>query len=104
MARIVTTGDDVWELLETWAAGRARIERGIEVPAVRLGTLPGFPTSVVAFATDIPAMPSWGTPYLYGPGSIHVAHRDDEFVDVAELGRAVGSYETIVRQLARRGV
>ena len=54
------------------------------------------------FATDIPAMPSWGTPYLYGPGSIHVAHRDDEHVEVAELRRAVDTYERIVRQLSSR--
>ena len=100
MARLVTDGDDVWTLLSAWAAGRARLERGVEVPPVRLGTLPGFATSVVAFATDIPAMPSWGTPYLFGPGSIHVAHRDDEFVDIAELRRAVDAYVEIVRQLS----
>ena len=100
MARLVTDGDDVWALLTAWAAGRASLERGVEVPPVRLGTLPGFATSVVAFATDIPAMPSWGTPYLFGPGSIHVAHRDDEFVDIAELRRAVDTYGEIVRQLS----
>ncbi len=101
MARTVTDGDDVWATLEAWAAGRASVERGIEVPPVRLATLPGFATSVVAFATDIPAMPAWGTPYLFGPGSIHVAHRDDEFVAIEELERAVDSYEAIVRLLAR---
>ncbi|MDB4917241.1 MAG: peptidase, partial [Gemmatimonadetes bacterium] len=49
--------------------------------------------------TDIPAMPHWGTPYLYGPGSIHVAHRDDEFVRISELRSAVDAYAEIVRQL-----
>ncbi|MES2178937.1 MAG: M20/M25/M40 family metallo-hydrolase [Gemmatimonadota bacterium] len=100
MARLVTDGDDVWETIQRWAAGRAIVERGIEVPPVRLGTLPGFATSVVAFATDIPAMPSWGTPYLFGPGSIHVAHRDDEFVSIAELEAAVDVYERIARSLS----
>jgi acetylornithine deacetylase len=99
MARLVTDGDEVWALLQRWAGDRAVLERGIEVPPVRLGTLPGFETSVVAFATDIPAMPAWGTPYLYGPGSIHLAHRDDEFVEIAELERAVDVYERIVRLL-----
>jgi acetylornithine deacetylase len=99
MARLVTDGDEVWRVLSEWAAGRAHIERGIEIPLARLGTLPGFPTSVVAFATDIPAMPSWGTPYLFGPGSIHVAHRDDEHVTVSELEAAVDVYERIVRML-----
>ena len=101
MARLVTSPDDMWERLQRWVAGRAVLERSIEVPPVRLGSLPGFPTSVVAFATDIPAMPSWGTPYLFGPGSIHVAHRDDEHVKVSELDAAVDVYERIVRMLTR---
>ena len=105
MARLVTSSDEVWERLRRWTAGRATLERGVEVPPVRLGSLAGYPTSVVAFATDIPAMPAWGTPYLFGPGSIHVAHRDDECVDIAELTAAVDTYERLVRQLtaAKRG-
>ncbi len=99
MARLVTSPDEMWERLQRWVAGRAVLERSIEVPPVRLGSLPGFPTSVVAFATDIPAMPAWGRPYLFGPGSIHVAHRDDEFIEIAELSAAVDSYERIARRL-----
>ena len=99
MARLVTSGDDVYARLERWSAGRATLERGVEIAPVRLGTVPGYPTSVVAFATDIPAMPAWGTPYLFGPGSIHVAHRDDEYVEVAELEAAVSSYERLVREI-----
>ncbi|HET9012872.1 MAG TPA: M20/M25/M40 family metallo-hydrolase [Gemmatimonadaceae bacterium] len=100
MARLVTDADDVWTLLQRWSAGRATLERGIEAPPVRLATVPGYPTSVVAFATDIPAMPAWGTPYLFGPGSIHVAHRDDEHVEIAELESAVETYERLVRTVA----
>jgi acetylornithine deacetylase len=100
MARLVTEADDVWERLVRWSAGRATLERGIEIPAVRLGTVAGYPTSVVAFATDIPALPAWGTPYLFGPGSIHVAHRDDEHIAIAELVAAVESYERLVRSIA----
>jgi acetylornithine deacetylase len=102
MARIVGPADDVWALLERWVAGRAELERSIEIPAMRLGSLDGFPTSVVAFATDIPAMPAWGTPYLFGPGSIHVAHRDDEHVAIAELHSAALAYERIVESLLSR--
>lgn len=101
MARLVGEGDEVWSRLERWVGERGTIERGIEVPAVRLATLPGFATSVVAFATDIPAMPSWGTPYLFGPGSIHVAHRDDESIALAELRAAVDVYERLVLEAAR---
>jgi acetylornithine deacetylase len=100
MARLVTDADDVWARLERWTAGRATLERGAEIPAVRLATVPGFPTSIVAFATDIPALTAWGTPYLFGPGSIHVAHRDDEHIEVAELEAAVAAYEGLVRAVA----
>ena len=100
MARLVTDPDEVWTRLVQWSAGRATLERGIEVPPVRLGTVAGYPTSVVAFATDIPAMPAWGTPYLFGPGSIHVAHRDDEHIEIADLLAAVDSYERLATSIA----
>ena len=96
MARLVTPADELLELLRAWVRDRAALEPGVTVPPVRLGTLPGFDTGVVAFATDIPALTSWGVPYLYGPGSIHVAHRDDEHISVSELRDAVGAYERIV--------
>jgi acetylornithine deacetylase len=59
---------------------------------VRLTAVDGFATSVAAFATDLPSLTNWGTPYLFGPGSVHVAHTDDEFVSVAELEQAVDAY------------
>ncbi|HSA55310.1 MAG TPA: peptidase dimerization domain-containing protein, partial [Gemmatimonadaceae bacterium] len=98
MARLVSPDEEVWRVLERWADGRAAIEQGVTVPAVRLRTLAGFPTSVAAFATDIPSLTHWGTPYLFGPGSVHVAHTPDEHVSVDELEMAVGAYVKIAEQ------
>ena len=95
MVRLVTPDDEVRALVERWVGDRAEVTYGPTVPAVRLGTVPGFPTDVVAYATDVPALTAWGTPYLYGPGSIHVAHTDGEYVDVAELRAAVDAYERL---------
>ncbi len=92
MARLVTPAEDVFGVLQRWAEGRAHLEQGVTVPPVRLTALDGFPTSVAAFATDLPSLTRWGTPYLFGPGSVHVAHTDDEHVSVAELERAVDAY------------
>src|SRR5204862_3305066 len=62
MIRLVTPAATIEHLFERWADGRAELEWGVMAPAVRLNVLPGFPTSVAAFATDIPALSNWGTP------------------------------------------
>ena len=98
MARLVTPSTALAALLADWVGDRAELEIGITVELARLGTLPGFPTSVAAFATDIPKLTNWGKPYLFGPGSIHVAHRDDEHIRLGELRGAVDAYVRIARQ------
>jgi acetylornithine deacetylase len=99
MIRLVTPPEEIKRIIESWARGRATLEWGPVVPPVKLGVLDGFDTSVAAFATDIPALTNWGTPYLYGPGSIHVAHRDDESIAIDELHSAVDAYDRIARAL-----
>ena len=69
----------------------------LDVPAVTLRTLPGFETSVFPFTTDIPFLSAWGTPLLYGPGSILVAHSEHEHVLLDDLDRAVDGYVELAR-------
>ena len=72
------------------------------IPAVRLGSLDGFPTTVVAFTSDIPAFESaWGRPFLIGPGSIHVAHTTEERIGKAQLLEAIGIYRHMVERLSQ---
>ena len=85
--------------IEKWARGRAEIEFGSYIPAQHFHTIPGFEVAPVAYTSDIPLLGRWGTPLLFGPGSIHVAHTPNECIDVNELRAAVGAYETIVRTL-----
>jgi len=54
---------------------------------------------VFPYATDVSQLTRWGTPLLLGPGSIHVAHSDDEHVAVEDLHQAVELYERIAIQL-----
>jgi acetylornithine deacetylase len=63
--------------------------------------IPGFDTAPVAYTSDIPLLDRWGTPLLFGPGSIHVAHTVDEHIAVPELRAAVDAYERIVRTLLK---
>jgi acetylornithine deacetylase len=75
------------------------IEHILEVPPVRMTTVPGFDEAVFPYTTDIPFLSGWGEPLLFGPGSIHVAHTADEHVSIAELHAAVDHYVAIARRL-----
>ncbi|HEU4938276.1 MAG TPA: M20/M25/M40 family metallo-hydrolase [Vicinamibacterales bacterium] len=76
-------------------------EEILRVPVVRLHTVAGFPTAAFRFTTDVPFLDRWGTPLLFGPGSILVAHTSDEHLDLAELDRAIDSYERLARECLR---
>jgi acetylornithine deacetylase len=69
----------------------------------RLHVVPGFPTCVVAFGSDVPHLQpilrSDGGPLLVGPGSILDAHTSHERVKVDDLRRAVDGYERLAAQL-----
>ena len=95
------TGDVsvVKQLVEKWVAGRAEIIWGSTIPAQFFQTLPGFDTAPMSYTSDIPLLDRWGTPLLFGPGSIHVAHTAEEHIDVNELRAAVDAYRRIVRSL-----
>jgi acetylornithine deacetylase len=99
MFRLVTDVAPLRKQIEQWAKGRAEVEFGSHIPAQHFHTIPGFEVAPMAYTSDIPLLGNWGTPLLFGPGSIHVAHTPDEFIDIKELRDAVGAYERIVRHL-----
>jgi acetylornithine deacetylase len=105
---MVRTVGDTAELRERLRAAveteGVRIAETRETRALRLGSLPGLATTVVKFTTDIPRLPSWGEPYLLGPGSIHVAHTPEERVPKTELVTAVGLYKELVQRLQNRAL
>ncbi len=70
-------------------------EEVLRVPVVKLHTVPGFTTAAFRFTTDVPFLDRWGTPLLFGPGSILVAHTSEEHVEIAELERAIDAYEQL---------
>ncbi len=99
MFRLVTDVKPLKKQIEEWAKGKAEVEFGSHIPAQHFHTIPGFDVAPMAYTSDIPLLGNWGTPLLFGPGSIHVAHTPDEFIDITELRDAVGAYERIVRHL-----
>jgi acetylornithine deacetylase len=81
---------------------RVAIEHVLEVPPVKMRVVAGFDTAVFPYTTDIPFLPAWGEPLLFGPGSIHVAHTADEWVSIAELNAAATHYVTLAKALLRQ--
>ncbi len=96
-----TVGDHaaLRESLMKTLAGRVTVEEILELPAVRMHTVPGFDTAVFSYFSDVPFLSNWGTPLLLGPGSIHVAHTEREHLAIDELHRAVDTYATLASSL-----
>jgi len=99
MIRLVGDVAPVRVAFDAWAKGRAELIWGSHIPAQHFHIIDGFEVEAVAYTSDIPLLDRWGTPLLFGPGSIHVAHTPIEYIGVAELEASVGAYERIVRTL-----
>jgi acetylornithine deacetylase len=101
-----TVGDpaEIRQAVLAAAAGRADAREVLHTPAMRLSVFDGLPTTVVAFATDIPTFNgAWGQPFLIGPGSIHLAHTAEERIPKQQLSDAVDIYARMARQLLATG-
>jgi acetylornithine deacetylase len=97
--RLVGTSETLRRDIAAKVEGLAAAEVVLEIPFMKLRTLPGAETMVAAFTTDIPALSQWGEPILLGPGSIHVAHTDREYIAKKELLHAVDLYCEVARGL-----
>jgi acetylornithine deacetylase len=101
MFRTIGPYELVKKVIEQRAGGLVAIDDVLVMPPVRLGTVPGIDNAAFPFTTDIPWLERWGTPLLLGPGSIALAHTEDEHVPIAELQRAVDLYVQITTELLR---
>jgi acetylornithine deacetylase len=97
--RLVGPSDTLRSAIQKTVGELAKVNFTRETPFVRLRRLEGFPTMVAAFTTDIPSLPNWGEPLLLGPGSIHVAHTEGEYVEKAQLVKAVEIYCSMAMKL-----
>jgi acetylornithine deacetylase len=104
LIRLVGDPDVVRSQVESVVGGRLDVREVLCIPAVHLGTVPGIETCAVKYTTDIPLFgPSWGEPFLLGPGTIHVAHTEHERISKRDLSDAVDLYARLGRELLSRG-
>ena len=97
--RLVGPTEDLRRQIVETAAGLATVDFYPEIPFMRFRSVDGWPTMIAAFTTDIPALTAWGEPLLVGPGSIHVAHTDGEYVEKKQLAEAVDIYCGLTKKL-----
>ncbi len=99
--RLIGPTDQLRREITEAAGDKAELNFTLEIPYMELGTVPGIDTMVAAFTTDIPALTRWGQPLLIGPGSIHVAHTEGEYIEKKQLLDAVDLYAKIARELLK---
>ena len=97
--RLIGPSENLRREITEAAGDLVKVEFTLEIPFVRLRTFDNLPTMVAAFTTDIPALRNWGQPLLVGPGSIHVAHTPNEYVDKKQLQEAAALYCAIAKKL-----
>jgi len=97
--RLVTPPEAIETQVERVVDGRLRVERLSASDPIRLHVPDGWAAKAVRYTTDVPYLHRWGTPLLFGPGSILVAHTDGERIAKADLYAAADTYERLVREL-----
>jgi acetylornithine deacetylase len=99
LVRLVGPTEDLKRDVKQIVGDLAAVDFYLEIPFMRFEQVDGIPTMIAAFTTDIPALTNWGKPLLFGPGSIHVAHTNHEFISKKELLSAVETYVSPAKSL-----
>ncbi len=100
--RLIGPTDALRKEIVATAGDQVEVSFPLELPFLRLRTVDELPTMIAAFTTDIPKLTKWGEPLLIGPGSIHVAHTEGEFIEKQQLHDAIDLYSKIGIELQSR--
>jgi acetylornithine deacetylase len=99
--RVQDGSDVVAKDVAPWQLAMNVVPLGGDLP-LKYTVLDGFDSTPVAFGSDAPQLTNFSRKILCGPGSILVAHRDDEHILLKDIETAVANYirifETINRQ------
>jgi acetylornithine deacetylase len=99
--RLIGSSEELRGEIIAAAGNEVQITFPLEIPFLRLRAVDRLPTMIAAFTTDIPKLSNWGEPLLIGPGSIHVAHTDGEYIEKKQLHEAIDLYSRIAKQLIK---
>ena len=89
--RVQDGSDIVAKEVAPWQRAMSVTAFGGDSPTI-YETLEGFETRPVAFGSDAPQLKCFTRKILCGPGSILVAHRDEEYIMLSDIETAVSNY------------
>jgi acetylornithine deacetylase len=101
LVRTVGPSAALREAITACAAAGVAVDFPLEIPAYRApGRAPaGWETTVVSYGSDLPFLTAWGQGFQLGPGTIRVAHTDQEHIRKADLLRGVDQYVALAQDL-----
>jgi acetylornithine deacetylase len=102
LIRTIGPTDELKRLVAAQAAPSVTITFPVELPAYKGSAPDGWKTRVVSFASDLPFHSAWGSCFQMGPGSIRLAHTDEERIAKRELLEGVDLYVRLARDLLAR--
>ena len=97
--RLVGSSEQLRRDVVATAGNDVEVTFPLELPFLKLRKVDGIATMIAAFTTDIPKLTKWGEPLLIGPGSIHVAHTEGEYIEKQQLHEAIDLYCQIAQGL-----
>jgi acetylornithine deacetylase len=107
MMRPTEDPDRILDTIRGLLSPTTTLEVMTKASPVNLHTVPGEPTCIVAFGSDVPHLgpvlaARHGSPMLFGPGSILDAHTDHERVKTRDLRAAASAYERMALHLLQQ--
>lgn len=98
--RVQDGSDIVAKELAPWQKAMSVKAFGGDTPS-RFEVLDGFESKPVAFGSDAPQLKCFEHKILCGPGSILVAHRDEEHIFLADIEKAIAQYVRMYELIIR---
>ena len=103
LIRTVGPTEPLKKAIRSLLAPGVTVDFPVELPCYKGGTAPpGWETTVVSYASDLPFLELWGERYQLGPGTIRVAHTSQEHIRKADLLRGVDLYVRLASDLLAR--
>ena len=98
--RVQDGSDIVAKEVAPWQKAMSVQAFGGDTPS-RFEVLEGFESRPVAFGSDAPQLKCFEHKILCGPGSILVAHRDEEHITLADIEKAIARYVRMYELIVR---